>query len=105
MKLSYPLPWPRKLHATRATRHHQISHTLARLLLAQRPRFAVLDESTSACDAAAEAACYELVQEACEGWLSVGHRTSIERFHGRRLLLREGGEWAVEELGDAVVVR
>jgi putative ATP-binding cassette transporter len=70
---------------------------IARLLVL-RPRFAVLDECTSACDVQTEQRVYELVQGTCEGWVSIGHRLSIEKFHGRRLTLLAGGKWKIEEL-------
>jgi putative ATP-binding cassette transporter len=70
---------------------------IARLLLS-RPRFAILDECTSACDVQTEQRVYELVQATCEGWVSIGHRLSIEMFHGRRLTLLADGHWTIEEL-------
>ena len=52
----------------------------ARLLFA-KPLYAVLDEATSACDEDNESNLYQLLSGTCKGWLSIGHRTSIEQFH------------------------
>jgi len=74
--------------------------SIARLLVHQ-PAFAILDETTAANDLAREQLMYECVAETCEAWMSVGHRTSIEKFHTRRLtLLGESGEgrWQLQDL-------
>lgn len=60
----------------------------ARLLLA-RPFLALMDESTSALDEENEAALYELVHEAGITYISVGHRSSLHKFHSLRLTIRE----------------
>jgi len=79
---------------------------IARVWL-HRPRFAILDEATSANDLAHEANMYRLVALRCEAYLSVGHRATIEAFHGKRLRLlgeEHGGQWRVEELPAGVPV-
>lgn len=60
----------------------------ARLLLAC-PLLALMDESTSALDEENEAALYELVREAGITYISVGHRSSLRKFHSSRLAIQE----------------
>lgn len=70
-------------------------------ILAQRPAYAVLDEATSANDAAREVVMYECVRATCEAFVSVSHRESVQRFHCKRLRLfgeLEGGRWLVEDI-------
>ncbi len=64
----------------------------ARLLLS-RPRYAVLDEATSALDAANEEKLYRLLRESGTTYVSVGHRSSLLKYHDRVLELRGGGNW------------
>eukprot|EP00898_Chlorokybus_atmophyticus_P002600 jgi/Chlat1/3340/Chrsp23S03775 len=72
----------------------------ARLLLA-KPRLALLDESTSALDSENEEHLYKLLASSGITYVSVGHRTSLRRYHHRMLQLqgptRDGG-WQVEDL-------
>jgi len=56
--------------------------------LAQRPTFAVLDESTSAMDLTTEQLCMTMLVNAGITCLSVGHRPSVEKYHQRKLVLR-----------------
>ncbi|KAI5069026.1 hypothetical protein GOP47_0015327 [Adiantum capillus-veneris] len=67
----------------------------ARLLLA-RPLLALLDESTSALDEENEAALYRLVHAAGITYISVGHRSSLRKFHLLRLTI---GECKQDDLG------
>jgi ABC-type uncharacterized transport system fused permease/ATPase subunit len=60
--------------------------SFARLLLA-RPRLAILDEATSACDLATEAHLYSETQRAGITFISVGHRPSLQDFHSRTLVM------------------
>ena len=62
----------------------------ARLLLA-RPRLALLDEATSACDPATEAELYAAARAAGAALVSVGHRPSLARWHSRVLRLGAPG--------------
>ncbi|GJP42151.1 hypothetical protein CLOM_g1748 [Closterium sp. NIES-68] len=67
----------------------------ARLLL-QRPYMAFLDEATSALDGANEARLYGLMRERVKSFISVGHRTSLIKFHTSVLAFDEDGErWEV----------
>lgn len=61
----------------------------ARLLLQRGIRLAVLDEATSALDERREAELYALLRERVPCYISVGHRTSLEKFHSRRLTFVE----------------
>ncbi|MDQ5914824.1 MAG: vitamin B12/bleomycin/antimicrobial peptide transport system ATP-binding/permease protein [Pseudomonadota bacterium] len=64
----------------------------ARLLLT-RPRFAILDEATSALDIANEASLYRQLAEIETTLVSVGHRSTILRFHTQVLELTGDSEW------------
>ena len=70
----------------------------ARVLVA-RPRLCVLDEATSALDLANEAAMYGALA-AVPGltYVSVGHRPSLVDFHARRLDVKGGDRFEVQEL-------
>ena len=70
-------------------------------LLVNRPRFVMLDESTSALDVVAEKKMYALLKEGLTStsgdpitFVSVGHRPSIVAFHDLKLLLRDGSGYA-----------
>ena len=73
----------------------------ARVLVA-RPRLCVLDEATSALDLANEAAMYGALA-AVPGltYVSVGHRPSLVDFHARRLDVKGGDRFEVQELARA----
>ena len=61
--------------------------------LVHQPDWLFLDEATSAVDEATEARLYRLVNErlAATTVVSVGHRTTLRRFHGRRLVVQPNG--------------
>jgi putative ATP-binding cassette transporter len=73
---------------------------LARALL-QKPDFLLLDEATSALDEPSEAAIYELIGRRLPqtAIISIGHRSSLTRFHDRFLRLQpaEGGGHVLAE--------
>jgi vitamin B12/bleomycin/antimicrobial peptide transport system ATP-binding/permease protein len=71
----------------------------ARVLLA-RPQAVFLDESTSAMDEGLELMLYELLRtELPQAILvSVSHRSTVERFHGRHLELVGDGAWRLHAL-------
>ena len=52
---------------------------------------AVLDEATSALDEASEAAMYGLLDEIRLTYVSVGHRSSLYKFHSKKLVLHGPG--------------
>ncbi len=61
---------------------------IARALL-QSPDYLFLDEATASLDEAAEAALYRLLQERLKNTtiISIGHRSTLNAFHGRRVVL------------------
>jgi putative ATP-binding cassette transporter len=69
----------------------------ARVLLA-KPKVVFLDESTSALDEGQEFALYRALRTALPDCIvvSVGHRSTVEQHHDRRLALLGGGQWRLE---------
>ncbi|MCJ2080519.1 ABC transporter ATP-binding protein/permease [Methylobacterium sp. J-090] len=72
----------------------------ARVLIA-RPRFVLLDEATSAVDAATEAHLYSVLVETGARFVSVGHRVGILDHHTQMLTLEPGGGWILTRLRSA----
>ena len=64
----------------------------ARLFLRQ-PQFVFMDEATSALDEDNQNRLYELIRQSGIGFISVGHRETLVRFHERVLQLKSAGEW------------
>jgi vitamin B12/bleomycin/antimicrobial peptide transport system ATP-binding/permease protein len=64
----------------------------ARLLLTQ-PRYAMLDEATSALDLNNEKRLYEKLREMGATFVSVGHRTSLLKYHDLVLELYSDATW------------
>lgn len=64
----------------------------ARLFLRQ-PQFAFLDEATSALDEKNQEELYHKLTESGISFISVGHRTTLIRFHNRVLELDRSGSW------------
>ncbi len=64
----------------------------ARLLLTQ-PRYAILDEATSALDLKNEQHLYEQLQATKTTFVSVGHRSSLVKYHQQVLELLGDGSW------------
>jgi vitamin B12/bleomycin/antimicrobial peptide transport system ATP-binding/permease protein len=67
---------------------------IARVLL-HPPDYLLLDEATASLDEAAEAALYRLLQERLKGKtiISIGHRSTLGAFHGRRIALTVDDEF------------
>ena len=63
----------------------------ARLFL-RRPACAFLDEATSALDERGESAMYELLKRHVRGFVSVGHRSTLMRYHSHVLRFVPGQE-------------
>ncbi|MEN0105191.1 MAG: ABC transporter ATP-binding protein/permease [Pseudomonas sp.] len=65
---------------------------IARALLAE-PRWLFLDEATSAMDEGNETAMYQLLNDKLPGssLVSIGHRSSLQRFHSRQIRLEDRG--------------
>ena len=64
-------------------------------ILVVRPKVAFLDEATSALDEGLEQSLYNLLREELPDMVivSVGHRSSLRRFHDELLELDTGGRW------------
>jgi putative ATP-binding cassette transporter len=68
----------------------------ARLFL-RLPMFVFLDEATSALDEDNQNHLYAMIRTAGIGFISVGHRETLLRFHDRVLILKGAGEWRMGE--------
>ncbi|NWG23896.1 MAG: ATP-binding cassette domain-containing protein, partial [Pseudorhodoplanes sp.] len=66
---------------------------LARALL-QRPDFLFLDEATASLDEPSEASLYRMLHERLKNTtiVSIGHRSTLEAFHQRRMALTRTGD-------------
>lgn len=64
----------------------------ARLLLIQ-PKYAILDESTSALDEETEASLYQKLQQTSVTYISVGHRSTLLNYHHFVLELAPQQRW------------
>ncbi|KAJ3021785.1 hypothetical protein HKX48_007756 [Thoreauomyces humboldtii] len=76
---------------------------LARLFY-HHPKFAVLDEATSAVSADVEALLYSHAKEAKITLITISHRPSLFRYHSRLLRVGEGAsglDWEWENIGAA----
>ncbi len=72
---------------------------MARALL-HAPTFLFLDETTASLDEPLEAALYRLLGEKLPATtlVSIGHRSTLEAFHARKLaLVRDGDHFAVRD--------
>ncbi|MBF2002927.1 MAG: ABC transporter ATP-binding protein/permease [Synechococcales cyanobacterium M58_A2018_015] len=74
----------------------------ARLLLAHPP-YAILDEATSALDLDNEKRLYQHLRESGTTFISVGHRTSLLKYHDYVLQIRGDQTWQVTPTADYVV--
>ena len=72
----------------------------ARLIL-RKPRFAFLDESTSALDEDNQDLLYRLLKDSGIGYISVGHRTTLVKDHERLLILDRSGSWELKRSDEA----
>jgi len=66
----------------------------ARLLLI-KPKYAILDEASSALDPANEELLYKTLQQTGTTFLSVGHRESLRQYHSKVLELDGKGGWRI----------
>ena len=64
----------------------------ARLLIYQ-PQYAILDEATSALDSTNEELLYQLLQQIGITFISVGHRSSLVKYHQQILELKPDLSW------------
>lgn len=68
----------------------------ARVLINQ-PRYVILDEATSALDVKNEANLYKYLLNTNTTFVSVGHRTSLIKYHRLLLQIEEGQQWKLQE--------
>ena len=68
----------------------------ARILINQ-PRYVVLDEATSALDLGNEASLYQHLLNTKTTFVSVGHRTSLIKYHRWLLEMQEGEHWQLQD--------
>ena len=64
------------------------------------PRFAILDEASSAMDIANENSLYKQLAASSTTLISTGHRPSIKKFHSQVLELTGDGKWQLHAAGD-----
>uniref|UniRef100_A0A671UZP7 ATP-binding cassette, sub-family D (ALD), member 4 n=1 Tax=Sparus aurata TaxID=8175 RepID=A0A671UZP7_SPAAU len=74
--------------------------SFARLFYLQ-PKYAVLDEATSALTEEAEAQLYRTCKQLGMTLVSLGHRSSLEKYHDVQLKLCGGGRWELTKLKGA----
>jgi len=77
---------------------------LARALL-HEPQCLFLDEATASLDEASEASLYRLLEEKMPATtiVSIGHRSTLEAFHQRNVVLtRDGDRFVLQNRGEAV---
>ena len=68
----------------------------ARILINQ-PRYVILDEATSALDVQNEANLYNYLLNTRTTFVSVGHRTSLIKYHRLVLEIEAGQQWKLQE--------
>lgn len=71
----------------------------ARVLLT-KPRYAILDESTSALDVDNERSLYEQLRQLNVDYLSVGHRPTLLQYHQNVLALDSNSGWSVQSAAE-----
>jgi putative ATP-binding cassette transporter len=64
------------------------------------PRFAILDEATSAMDIANENSLYKQLAASSTTLISTGHRPSIKKYHSQVLELIGDGKWHLHAAGN-----
>ncbi|MGF1591367.1 MAG: ABC transporter ATP-binding protein/permease [Pleurocapsa sp.] len=69
----------------------------ARILI-NKPRYVVLDEATSALDLNNEASLYQHLLNSQTTFISVGHRSSLIKYHRWLLEIQEGEQWELQEV-------
>jgi putative ATP-binding cassette transporter len=67
-------------------------------LLVHKPSFVFLDEVTSALDEDSEAKLYATLKQLGSTYVSVGHRSTLDKFHDQVMTLTGGGKWTVAQI-------
>ncbi|XP_062503781.1 lysosomal cobalamin transporter ABCD4-like [Corticium candelabrum] len=67
-------------------------------LFCHQPRYALLDEATSAVDEETEGKLYDMCQDLGITLVSISHRMSLKRYHHVELCLTGGGEWTLASM-------
>ena len=73
---------------------------MAKRVLLSCPRFAILDEATSALDIGNEESLYRQLLASHTTPVSVGHRSTILKFHHQVLELSGEGHWHTQSAKD-----
>ncbi|KAJ2493860.1 hypothetical protein IWW37_000246 [Coemansia sp. RSA 2050] len=92
--LAYDRPYPVRFWLKVLSPGEQQKISAARALF-WRPRFAILDECTSALDSATEANIYQALVDAGITLVSVSHRQSLLKYHHMRLDLLPQGQYSL----------
>jgi ABC-type uncharacterized transport system fused permease/ATPase subunit len=62
-------------------------------VLYHKPKYAILDEATASLDQANEDIMYRQCKESGITFISVAHRSSIQKYHQQMLSIKKGKEW------------
>lgn len=76
--------------------------SFARILI-HKPRYVILDEATSGLDLINEEKLYSLLKAQGTSFVSVGHRSSLVRFHDTALELTGSGAWVLRPAKDTAL--
>ncbi len=60
-----------------------------------KPDFVFLDEVTSALDEDSEAKLYATLKSLGSTYVSVGHRSTLDKYHNQCMTLTGGGKWTL----------
>ncbi len=71
-------------------------------LFATEPRYAMLDEATSALDSKNEEQLYRQLQKTSIPFISVGHRSSLLKYHQQVLILKKNGLWELKKINEVI---